>query len=56
MSGLIRDAGAVEVAGSNGLRFRELADLLRGTVNKDDADIQRSQDSDVQQQVGKVDM
>ena len=50
----VGEAGAVEVRGRDAALGPERLDLRRCAVDDDDADVQRAQDSDVEQEVGEV--
>ena len=50
----IGDASAEQVGGLESLRFAQGFNLSGGAMDDDDADVQRAQDGDVEEEVGKV--
>ena len=54
--GVISDARAIEIARGERLFLGELCDLFGGPVDEHDPDVQGSQDGDIEQEIGEVNM
>ena len=54
--GIISDASAIEIARGERLFLGQLCDLLCGAVDEHDPNVQGSQDGDIEEEVGEVNM